>query len=73
MHRAVLQHPAEWASPWPAVLSCYATVRKITNSKIRNSYLRVRNTIHCCTQHSWPGSEAIKSSQSGAILAPSLM
>ena len=69
MHRAVLQHPAEWASHWPAVLRCHATVRKITNSKIRNSYLRVRNTIHCCTQHSWFGSGATKSSQSGDILA----
>ena len=28
MHRAVLQHPAEWASPRPAVLSCHAVVCK---------------------------------------------
>ena len=33
MHRAFLQHPAEWASPWPAVLTCYAVACKITKFK----------------------------------------
>jgi len=46
MHRTVLQHPAEWASPWPAILTCFAVACKIAKFKDQKQQFK---SSKCCS------------------------